>query len=169
MCIPILYRISQPCLFKHSFKIVWVWVLMYLWQFTLNILHLFSRCRGNSLVNGIKTMWRSEARRVVPCLRPCTSRRGVQGRSQGTTISVIFCRVYFMWWCIHDYLACIHIIIIMHACIIIFHVYRIILHVCIVCTSFSGVVRPSSGPLFVFLIWLLYIPLISINKLKTTE
>ena len=60
----------------------------------------------SSLLKGLRmvarALWRSEARRVVPWLRPCTrlrlvqgllgrrpctSRRRVQGRSQGTTLS----------------------------------------------------------------------------------
>ena len=34
-----------------------------------------------------RALWRSEARRVCLGRRPCTSRRRVQGRSQGTTLS----------------------------------------------------------------------------------
>ena len=34
-----------------------------------------------------RALWKSEARRVVPWSETCTSRRRVQGRSQGTTLS----------------------------------------------------------------------------------
>ena len=58
---------------------------------TLNIIIESSDIWIHTLLKGLRmvasALWRSEARRVVPWLSPCTSRRRVQGRSQGTTLS----------------------------------------------------------------------------------
>ena len=61
------------------------------WHSEFQTVILIQKSSQHYLIKGLRmvasALWRSEARRVVPWLSPCTSRRRVQGRSQGTTLS----------------------------------------------------------------------------------